>query len=53
MYPFKVITTRTTEGLSQIREAKETGKLNEMWDPGIEKKNSSGKSGDVQIKSVV
>lgn len=45
--------TRTTEGLSQIGEAKETGKLNEMWDPGIEKKNSSGKSGDVQIKSVV
>lgn len=39
--------TRTTEGLSQMGEAKETGQLNEMWDPGIEKKNSSGKSDDV------
>lgn len=28
------------------------GRLNEMWDPGIEKKNSSGKSGEIQINSV-
>lgn len=27
-------------------------RLNEMWDAGIEKKNSSGENGEVQINSV-
>ena len=36
-----------------IKSIKEDGgRLNEMWNAGIEKKDSSGKSGEVQINSV-